>query len=305
MYILKQWYPSLPKDWKVGMVVGQGDTGVRMGTYSPISAEYTNHYVSSKEVINNPEFWTKSIKWIYDSYSGCYYVPDSKERTNYRLMGSSIPYGIPLDSILYTIADTDIKSRKRYIEFEGEFIPENPFNFKIGKSYKVKPKYTALKDSLITITKFDDLGYPEWIDKEGKRQIFTQEKYYFIGEVNDLKAIKTEGPLYEVISYLHKGSNHIWEKKLEDENPKLFYSVKPSFNGREDEFVTHIDVINKFPKLYSINSIMLLPNREIITIGDVITISEEGLIEGVVKSFVVDNKDLIIDVNTTLSSNIE
>lgn len=57
-YMLKQWYPTLPKDWKVGMVIGQGDRG-SYGNYSPVDGSFTNHYIAAEIVEKSPGFWTK------------------------------------------------------------------------------------------------------------------------------------------------------------------------------------------------------------------------------------------------------
>lgn len=56
-YKLKHWYPTLPKDWKVGMEVGQGDRNPSCGHFSPCSSEYSDFAVMIDVVKNNPEFW--------------------------------------------------------------------------------------------------------------------------------------------------------------------------------------------------------------------------------------------------------
>jgi hypothetical protein len=55
-YKLVKKYPSLPKNWEDGMLVGQGDRGCN-AEFSPCSGKYTNFYIRPEEVINNPEFW--------------------------------------------------------------------------------------------------------------------------------------------------------------------------------------------------------------------------------------------------------
>lgn len=54
IYKLLKWYPSLPKNWKVGMEVGMGD---RKTTFSPCSLNYTERYIDINEVTKNPEYW--------------------------------------------------------------------------------------------------------------------------------------------------------------------------------------------------------------------------------------------------------
>lgn len=60
MYKLKKWYPSLPKDWEVGMEVGQGDRLNGM-YYSPCSSTFKDTMVFFKEVEENEEFWEKVV----------------------------------------------------------------------------------------------------------------------------------------------------------------------------------------------------------------------------------------------------
>lgn len=61
-YKLKKWYPGLPKDWKVGTIVGQGDRGP-WANYSPVNSCIINHYIDRSEVENNPEYWEKFTEW--------------------------------------------------------------------------------------------------------------------------------------------------------------------------------------------------------------------------------------------------
>ena len=53
-YRLKCIYPSLPKDWKVDMIVGLGD---RNCGYSPCAGNYRDIKLHNPEVESNPEFW--------------------------------------------------------------------------------------------------------------------------------------------------------------------------------------------------------------------------------------------------------
>ena len=53
-YRLKKWYPSLPKNWEVGMeVVGEK-------IFANIKHKYTPYvFFDPSEITNNPEFWEK------------------------------------------------------------------------------------------------------------------------------------------------------------------------------------------------------------------------------------------------------
>jgi hypothetical protein len=69
-YKLLIWYPTLPKDWEVGMEVGQGDRGM-YSDYSPTHGKYSNNYVNHREVQNNPEFWEEVKPKEYKILSVC------------------------------------------------------------------------------------------------------------------------------------------------------------------------------------------------------------------------------------------
>lgn len=61
---LIKWYPSLPKDWEVGMEVGVGDR-CSPTSYSPCSLKYKDYYVPCGEVVNNPEYWEEVVDKDY------------------------------------------------------------------------------------------------------------------------------------------------------------------------------------------------------------------------------------------------
>lgn len=56
-YKLIIWYPSLPKDWEVGMEVGQGDRNAMIANFSPLSSKYSDVQLPYKEIVNNSKFW--------------------------------------------------------------------------------------------------------------------------------------------------------------------------------------------------------------------------------------------------------
>jgi hypothetical protein len=68
IYKLKKWYPSLPNDWKAGMLVGLGNR-CASSSFSPCHGKYTDYYESYKNVINNPEFWEEVIEKDYEILS--------------------------------------------------------------------------------------------------------------------------------------------------------------------------------------------------------------------------------------------
>lgn len=55
-YKLKKSFPTLPSDWEVGMILGQGDRG-DFGDYSPCAGNYTAVYLSPQIVEKSKEYF--------------------------------------------------------------------------------------------------------------------------------------------------------------------------------------------------------------------------------------------------------
>ena len=64
-YKLKKWYPSLPKDWEVGMEIGAGLLGFEV-RYFPYDTKYIGRFIYKNEVENNPEFWELVVEKDYE-----------------------------------------------------------------------------------------------------------------------------------------------------------------------------------------------------------------------------------------------
>lgn len=119
-YKLVKKYPSLPKDWEIGMEIGLGD---RNYGYSPCSGKYTDcKKLNNFEVENYPEFWQEVIQKIIviDTYNNSYYhkQPNGK----FRYYGTTNQEK-PVDSIEYTINDCEI-GKKRYV-FKNEIVQKD------------------------------------------------------------------------------------------------------------------------------------------------------------------------------------
>lgn len=61
-YKLKQWYPSLPKDWEIGIEVEKCTIDKRYY----VSNQWYKPLISQTEVENNPEFWEKLEEKDYE-----------------------------------------------------------------------------------------------------------------------------------------------------------------------------------------------------------------------------------------------
>lgn len=66
-YKLLKWFPTLPKDWEVGMELGVGEN--RICNYSPCSSKYKDYYLLPADVENNPEFFEEIVEKEYEVLS--------------------------------------------------------------------------------------------------------------------------------------------------------------------------------------------------------------------------------------------
>lgn len=66
-YKLKQWYPSLPENWKVNDTIS-----MRFSHYTHDRIGISSKILHSKEVENNPEFWEKVVEKDYEILSFYY-----------------------------------------------------------------------------------------------------------------------------------------------------------------------------------------------------------------------------------------
>lgn len=76
-------------------------------------------------------------------------------------------------------------------------------------------------------------------------------------EFTNYKVIEKE---YEILSFKHKGSNHIWKN---DSQLKYTFCI---IDGKAP--FTSLEEINRYPKVYEIHSVKRLSDGEIFTVGD-------------------------------------
>ena len=90
---LLKWYPSLPKDWKVGMIIGKGD--ISWG-YAPCSSLYTQQRIPNEWVENQKEYWSSYLFTTengVDVYQGdVYYLVEVLSNTIWRIQPYSFVY---------------------------------------------------------------------------------------------------------------------------------------------------------------------------------------------------------------------
>jgi len=67
-YKLLKWFPTLPRDWEVGMELGVGGENC-YGNYFPYHSKYSDYYVAPNIVENNPEFFEEIIQKEYEILS--------------------------------------------------------------------------------------------------------------------------------------------------------------------------------------------------------------------------------------------
>ena len=69
-YKLLKWFPTLPRDWEVGMELGVGGVN-HYGNYSPCHCKYSDYYVAPNIVENNSEFFEEIIQKECEILSLC------------------------------------------------------------------------------------------------------------------------------------------------------------------------------------------------------------------------------------------
>lgn len=89
---------------------------------------------------------------------------------------------------------------------------------------------------------------------------------------------------YEILSYIHNGSKHIWKKDSQLKDTFCLEDGKSPFTRLED--------ILKYPKIYLIHSVKRLSDGEVFTAGDKIKDVELGTCS--IRGFKIINKKMHI-----------
>lgn len=127
-YKLLKRYPSLPKDWEVGMILGQGD--LRPNDYAPCNAAYFGMFIIREHVENNPEFFAP---YLFTTKDG---VDIYKGDTYWRVCNEgSYPYivrdaNVNGNKIYFATFSTKEEALKTYISpyKKGEWLYSDKFN---------------------------------------------------------------------------------------------------------------------------------------------------------------------------------
>ena len=85
---------------------------------------------------------------------------------------------------------------------------------------------------------------------------------------------------YEILSYIHNGSKHIWKK---DPKFETYFYINQGLNP-----CTRLEDILKYPKIYLIHSIKRKSDGEVFTIGDKTEFGD------IIKYFKIDNKSNLL-----------
>lgn len=247
---LKQWYPSLPKDWQVGMIVGQGDRGA-YGDYSPCAGNYSNKYVSFKDVETNPEYWQKTEEKDFEILSLCTnsYFGITKSSIDIEAFlnkeGTTSKYTIKSvkrlsdgevfsigDRYMYTSGDSQVRTIQGIVLREDspwlQFDLNNPnYGNTLEYAVKAKPLFTSTDGFPMFIG--DTYYVPQRVSKEYSGTIlelkvdrFTDpsdpsKRFKFKERAEGVvKLYKKEYPLYKVVEAVNN-----WSMSPVDENSVL------------------------------------------------------------------------------------
>ena len=93
-YKLKQWYPSLPKDWKVGVVIKQSGIECLSNIYCPLNS-LTHQTLNKGEVENSPDYWEEVVEKDYEILG----VLHLKTDTTFTLLEGQAVWGSDVDII--------------------------------------------------------------------------------------------------------------------------------------------------------------------------------------------------------------
>lgn len=202
-------------------------------------------YKLVKEYPESPKIGTEIIKsHVSNNSSGCY--------DTYMIKGEDY----------FRLPDPE-----NYPEF-WELVVEYPIGTKVHNS-QTNTIYTKKKDG--------------WY-KPAEKTAYTDE---MIGNKKHLTVLgkfeKVVEKDYEILSYIHNGSKHIWKKDPEFET---YFYINQGLNP-----CTRLEDILKYPKIYLIHSIKRKSDGEVFTVGDKVVdgniINEFELIDNKLKVWTV------------------
>ena len=152
-YKLKKWYPSLPKDWKVGMLVTKKDKDDI--DYNPDCIGYYHYKILCIQVENNPEFWEKVVEKDYEILS---FIAKTGDVSTRKKDGKFSAYGLMgyyAETVYLLSRDYCIHSIKRLSDRAIFSIGESiNTNFSYGDFTNTIDSFTLDSNNKLIITTF-------------------------------------------------------------------------------------------------------------------------------------------------------
>lgn len=214
-YKLKKWYPSLPKDWKEGMEVGQGDRG-SYSDYSPCAGDYTDKRIPKSQIECCDGFWEEVVEKDYEVLSYNSNISESKIGSVKRLS----------DGVVFSVGDSVI-------------VPKHVKNFYKHSDYTIKsfkkwPEYYK-HDKLMAIVEngchipLDELKHytkPNFTTDDGK-DIFEGDTYHKVDSDFSYGGRWRSHGMHDVHGY-HKAKFFSTKEAAEEyiRNNKPMYTLK-------------------------------------------------------------------------------
>lgn len=220
-YKLIKKYPSLPKDWEVGMLVGHGDRQ-SSSYYSPCSIQFTDRKICHTEVVNHPECWQEVVEKDYEILS-------------FQLstgIATKQPDGRFKDAVQFTeeVAleqNLKIHSVKRLSDGEVFTVGDRiRHNNKVSYPEGIITKLHIVSDMLFVETNNKEKGFDtniSLVHKIHKKPLFTTEDGVEIFEddnyygVNKFLRIFSNNGEYFTAAYLENGSKRFSTKEAAEE----------------------------------------------------------------------------------------
>lgn len=181
-------YPSLPKNWEVGMKVGQGDRTATFADYSPCSSKYTDVRISCFEIEENSEFWEEIKEYDFE-------IVKFRNRTT----GTIFSRYIDIPTFIFGYENCEIYSVKRKSDGEVFCIGDkcepkdckNPgtiekFEFVLGNQLRIQGRNEKGRSWYLSINTIEKLRTPLFTTLDGK-DIYEGDSYYtvFFKETKD------------------------------------------------------------------------------------------------------------------------
>src|SRR5690606_8522332 len=212
-YKLKKWYPSLPKDWEVGMEVGQDDRF--KSYYSPCNGKYKEFFVNFEQVEQNEEFWEKVVPKEFEILKRqTYPCQGASNGGNYQVIESVKRLS---DGEVFTIGDKDRISK---LQHDGSFTIDE-FYFDCNND-KLLCNGKCTGNGHVSITKIEHCKKPLFTTEDGVEMFEGDTFYWYAQSINEIMkstvkkgATETDSNRFKKFSNIESAQSYYnFEQKL-------------------------------------------------------------------------------------------